>query len=31
MILIGKTKASFAPNIDVGGVVEVANASKMKP
>ncbi|OGL95185.1 50S ribosomal protein L13 [Candidatus Uhrbacteria bacterium RIFOXYB12_FULL_58_10] len=30
MILIGKDKASFLPNVDAGDAVEVANASKMK-
>lgn len=30
MILMGKTKASYAPNVDDGDAVEVSNASKMK-
>lgn len=30
MILRGKNKASFAPNIDAGDFVEVTNCSKLK-
>jgi large subunit ribosomal protein L13 len=29
MILMGKTKPSYAPNVDAGDAVEVNNASKM--
>lgn len=30
MVLMGKDKAGFTPNMDAGDAVEVSNASKMK-
>lgn len=30
MVLMGKDKAAFMPNMDAGDAVEVSNASKMK-